>query len=448
MSPVDPARPAESAAADAAARVRAQYERFPYPPRNPDDERVRIIGTWLDNLDILNHHCFRGERRFDRGFRALVAGGGTGDGSIFLAHQLRDTDAEVVHLDVSAAAIDVARRRAAVNGYDRRIRFVHASLLDLPKLGLGTFDYVNCIGVLHHLADPDAGLVALLSALADDGALAILVYGLYGRTGVYQMQSLLRLLNAGIDDEAAQIANARAALAALPASNWFRRGEELHGDHVAGGDAGLYDLLLHPQDRAYTVPELYAWLADRHGLHLQFSALQRGRLSYSPEDCLPTASPALRDRLAALPERDRQALAELAAGDLIHHSFYATRRAGTKAPYGDPAFIPLFPDELHRPGGADFVRLIDHHRGQPLRLTHNLARLNRVMDPGRYVRSIFAHMDGKRSFAAIFDRVRAEPAFRDAPPDDGALFADFAPWYEALESIERLVLRRLLEASR
>jgi len=44
--------------------------------------------------------------------------------------------------------------------------------------------------------------------------------------------------------------------------------------------------------------------------------------------------------------------------------------------------------------------------------------------------------------------VRSEPAFRDAPPGDAALFADFAPWYEALESIERLVLRRLPESSR
>jgi 2-polyprenyl-3-methyl-5-hydroxy-6-metoxy-1,4-benzoquinol methylase len=433
---------------DPAARVRAQYERFPYPPRDPEEERVRIIGTWLDNLDILNHHCFRGAKRFDRGFRALVAGGGTGDGSIFLAHQLRDTDAEVVHLDVSGAAIDVARRRAAINGYDRRIRFVQASLLDLPRLGLGTFDYVNCIGVLHHLADPDAGLRALLAVLADDGAMALLVYGLYGRTGVYQMQALLRLVNAGIADETEQIAHARAVLAALPASNWFRRGEELHGDHVAGGDAGLYDLLLHPQDRAYTVPELYAWLTDRHGLHLQFSALQRGRLPYAPENVLSPAPPALLARLAHLPERDRQAVAELAAGDLIHHAFYATRRAGTKAPYGDAGYVPLFPDELHRPSGADFVRLIDHHRGQPLRLTHNLARLNRVMEPGRYVRSIFTHLDGRRSFGAIFERVRAEPAFRDAAPDDAALFADFAPWYEALESIERLVLRRADEVPR
>jgi len=140
--------------------------------------------------------------------------------------------------------------------------------------------------------------------------MAILVYGLYGRTGVYQLQALLRVLNAGVADEAEQIANARAVLAALPASNWFKRGEGLHGDHMAGGDAGLFDLLLHPQDRASTVPDLYAWLVDRHGPHLQFSDLQRGRPPYAPETYLAQATPALKERLAALPERERQAIAE------------------------------------------------------------------------------------------------------------------------------------------
>ena len=102
-------------------------------------------------------------------------------------------------------------------------------------------------------------------------------------------------------------------------------------------------------------------------------------------------------------------------------------------------------DSREARAGANQGQPLDqvHHHGQPLRLTHNLARLNRVMEPGRYVRSIFAHMDGQRSFGSIFDLVRAEPAFRDAPPDDAALFADFAPWYEALEAIERLVLRRV-----
>jgi hypothetical protein len=38
---------------------------------------------------------------------------------------------------------------------------------------------------------------------------------------------------------------------------------ELYGDNAT--DAGVYDSLLHSQDRAYTVPQLYEWLADGHG---------------------------------------------------------------------------------------------------------------------------------------------------------------------------------------
>ncbi len=41
----------------------------------------------------------------------------------------------------------------------------------------------------------------------------------------------------------------------LPTTNLFRRNPYLN-DHVTGGDAGLYDLLLHSCDRAFTVPQI------------------------------------------------------------------------------------------------------------------------------------------------------------------------------------------------
>lgn len=258
-------------------RVKSQYEELPFPARDPADERKRLIGTWLDDLGLLNHHCFGGRRRFDSSFRVLVAGGGTGDGTIFLAEQLRGTGARIVHLDFSAASIDIARRRAAMRGLTH-IEWVQDSLLALPRLGLGTFDYINCVGVLHHLSDPERGLDVLLQSLASDGAMAILVYGLYGRTGVYQLQEALRLLGCPAMSRQQQLTIAKAVLAALPRTNWFLRGEDLIGDHRTGADAGIYDLLLHSQDRAYTVPQLYEWFEDRCGLHLRFSDVHRGRL--------------------------------------------------------------------------------------------------------------------------------------------------------------------------
>jgi len=416
-------------------RVRQQYERFPYPARNPADERTRLISTWLDDLRMVNHHCFRGERSFDDGFRVLVAGGGTGDGTVFLAEQLRGRRAEVVHLDISRAAVDIARERVRLRGLDN-VRFVEASLLDAPRLGLGAFEYINCSGVLHHLPDPPSGLEALLQVLAPRGALGLLLYAQYGRTGVYQMQSLLRLLCQAEGDDSRKIELARQVLAALPRTNWFVRGEDLHQDHRTGGDAGLYDLLLHPQDRAYTVPEIYEWFADRCGLTVTWSDWQRGRLPYQLETYFGATTP-LRERVASLDARSQCASAELISGAIITHSFYATRASDTVAPYADAKMVPMIANDTAT--GTDIAAVIDAHGNQPFILKHAQSGLARTLDPGRYVRSIFAALDGQRSFREIFDETRRAPG---SSADDATLFAQFEPWYRALESIDRLLLRR------
>lgn len=421
-----------------------QYEKYPYPARDPQEERSRLIGTWLDDLRMVNHHCFRGARAFDGGFRVLVTGGGTGDGTIFLAEQLRQVGGQVVHLDFSGAAIEVAKARARVRGLTN-IEWVEASLLAVPSLGLGTFDLINCVGVLHHLKEPERGMDALLNVLAPDGAMIVLVYAQYGRTGVYQLQELLRRINRNAADDITRIAHARALLAVLPRTNWFKRGEDLHRDHVAGGDAGLYDLLLHPQDRAYTVPQLHAWIEDRCGLRVKFSDWHRGRLPYQVDTYLERAGVELRATVQALSAREQQAVAELIAGDLITHSFYATRDPDAAVQYGDADYVPVFANEAVT--GEDFVRLIEAHSNQPFALRHAQSGLLRVVDPGRHVKAIFRHVDGERTFREIFERVRLDPAFLDSAlrqvaPTDEVLFGEFRPWYEALESIERLLLRR------
>ena len=49
----------------------------------------------------------------------------------------------------------------------------------------------------------------------------------------------------GEADKARMVANARAVLAALPNSNWFKRAEaDLYLDHENLGDSGVFDLLL------------------------------------------------------------------------------------------------------------------------------------------------------------------------------------------------------------
>ena len=320
------------------ARVKRQYELYPYPPRNPAEEATRPARTRLDQLDQLNHYCFEGKRDFRHGFRVLVAGGGTGDSTIFLAQQLADTDARIVHLDLSEPAIDIARRRARQHGLAERISWVCASLLDLPNSGLGPFDYINCTGVLHHLDDPAAGLAALVSVLEDDGALGLLLYACYGRVGIYQMQDLMGLINHDEQRPQVMIDNTKQMLACLPPTNWLKRSPGMLDKAIDPDDAETYDLYLHAKDQAFTVLQLYR-LLDGCNLHL-VEFCREMRALYDPRFVL--RSPGLSRQVQKLPLRYQQAVAEIFWGNIDNHVFWASPRTATVASPRDPDNVPIF----------------------------------------------------------------------------------------------------------
>ena len=110
--------------------VRDQYEAYPYPARDPADEANRLITGSPSHILEIEHFIFAGGRAGN--LRALVAGGGTGDGTIMLAQQLADRGAgTVTYLDMSAASLAIARARAKARGL-KNITFHQGSLLDLP----------------------------------------------------------------------------------------------------------------------------------------------------------------------------------------------------------------------------------------------------------------------------------------------------------------------------
>lgn len=296
--------------------VRLQYETYPYPERDPADEASRLIEGSPSHPVEIDHFLFGGRRDWSLPFRALVAGGGTGDGLIMLAAKLAEIGcpAEITYLDVSTASRAVAEARAQARGL-AAIRFVTGDLMGAAEHG--PFDYIDCCGVLHHLPDPDAGFRALAEALAPDGGMGLMVYAPYGRTGVYPLQAAFaRLLAEDAPED--QVRLARGALGALPATNWFTR-NKLLGDH-RDSDAGLYDLLLHGRDRPYTVDELDGAL-ERAGL-APVSFLEPGR--YDPLRYLPP-DPEIAERVEALTRTGKAALAEQLAGNMKTHIVYAGR---------------------------------------------------------------------------------------------------------------------------
>jgi SAM-dependent methyltransferase len=343
-----------------------------------------------------------------------------------LAQQLSDmgAPAELTYLDLSTAARKIAEARAKARGL-ANIRFLTGSLLDVATLAPGPYDYVDCCGVLHHLADPAAGLAALAGQLTGDGGMGLMLYGRLGRTGVYETQAALRALAPESLPLAQRIATARRLLKVLPATNWLRRNPFM-ADHLDGSDAGLYDLLLHARDRAYDVAELAALVA---GAGLAISAFI-APARYDPASYV--GDPAIRRELQEASPIERAQMAEWLAGNMRKHVCYVVPRSRTGSAVAEPkspAAVPLFRQgdhgrwvEMARKGGGVAADL------DGVKLQLPLPRL---------AAAILARVDGKRSLAAIHaDLASANPALHW-----DAFKVEFDQLYGALNGINELLLR-------
>jgi SAM-dependent methyltransferase len=404
------------------ARLAAQYEAYPYPQRDPRDEAKRLIVGSPGLLTEVDHWVFGAARSKSQPLRVLVAGGGTGDATIMLAQHLARAGrpGTVTWLDRSAAARRIAQARAAARGLTN-IVWETASLLDLPDSGLGPFDYIDCCGVLHHLPDPAAGLRALTSVLAPGGGIGLMLYAPHGRTGVYMVQDALRLLAPPDQPPAARLDVARRVVRQLPETGWLRQNRFLD-DHVNGGDAGLYDLLLNPRDRSFTVPQVAALVA---GAGLAVTCWMEP-LRYDP--AVWVADPRLRTRFAALDPVAQAAVAEALCGNINAHIVYCTRadavpaRPDPMAPHAVPVAREMPMTELAKHVAPDgtFAMWFDGLRA--------------VIPLSPMAPAILPLIDGSRSVAgiaaALADRGVSPAAFEKAWRDT----------YVPLERANRLLL--------
>ena len=401
-------------------RLAEQYETYPYPARDPADEARRLVIGSPSHLREIDHWVFAAARPASRPLRALIAGGGTGDGAIMLAQQLATAGrpGRVTYLDRSGAAMRVARARADARGLT--LDWLDASITDLPA-GLEPFDYIDCCGVLHHLPDPAAGLAALTAVLAPGGGMGLMLYAPHGRTGVYMLQDALRLLAPATEPPPARLDTARRVMRHLPASAWLRQ-NTLFADHITGGDAGLYDLLLNPRDRAFAIPDLYALL---DGAGLQPTCLMEP-MRYDPAIYLP--DPRLRARIAVLDPRARAALAEALCGNMSTHVVYCVRDPArlpdASAPDAIPTMREMPGEELARairPDGTlnflfDGLRI-------PVPLPPLAGAILRLADGRRTVADIAAALPGRvapdafaRAWRTTYDTLSALNRVLLAPP--------------------------------
>jgi len=302
---------------DVAEEVRDFYDRYPYPPPVEDLEKYRRL--WQDKQRRrADYHLFWPNRPYREDQSILIAGCGTSQAA---KHALRWPAAQVTGIDCSTTSVRCTEELK--QKYNLNNLQVHQFAIErVSDLGM-SFDQIVCTGVLHHLADPDAGLSALRSVLKPDGAMHLMVYAPYGRAGIYMLQEFCRRI--GIHATDPEIHDLIGALSALPPGHpletLLRQAPDFRHE------AALADALLHPQDRAYSVPQLFDFI-EKAGLTFGRWARQAPYTLH----CGVIAKIPQATRMARLSQADQYAAIELFRGTMARHTVVAYRNDSASGP--------------------------------------------------------------------------------------------------------------------
>ena len=294
--------------------VSAFYDRFPFPG-DPLQDGPPPGYNW--------RWCYRSVLASVHGVipsgqeqpRILDAGCGTGVSTDYLCHL--NPGADVVGVDISDGALAVARERLERSGARQEVRSLRQQQRSLLDLGdEAPFDYINSVGVLHHLREPEAGLSSLAGLLASEGLLHLFLYADAGRWEIHRTQKALTLLQAGTGQDGLRLG--RNLFETLPESNRLRCHHERRWAVDCAPDANFADMYLHPQETSYDLERLFSFI-ETAGLH--FAGFSNPEV-WDPARLLDGE---LLERAQALPAFQQWSLIEQLDPDISHFEFFLSK---------------------------------------------------------------------------------------------------------------------------
>ena len=299
--------------------VSRQYERWRYPQPIQDlDALPQGIWHWFDPSRF--HRIFWPDREYKPDLDILIAGCGTNQAAVF-AH--RNPGAKVVGVDISQPSLDHQRYLKDKHGlFNLELHLL--PIEELPTLGLD-FDLIVSTGVLHHMAEPQAGMNALAQCLRQDGAIGLTLYAKYGRIGVEMLQSVFR--DMGLRQDQASVEIVKKTISLLPPGHPLQSYLRIEGAELRY-DGAVVDTFLHGRDRSYTVDDCID-LVTSAGLVFQGWFLNA---PYYHHDLLEPANE-FAPAVNALPERELWSVMERVHQFSGCHFFMACRPDRPKESY-------------------------------------------------------------------------------------------------------------------
>lgn len=223
--------------------VQLHYEQYVYPDF-PRLSSVRGCDTYALNGQAL-WAFFNGEPLDPKTGRILLAGSGS-----FSPYPtaVANPETPIIALDLSKANLDRARQHTRWHLHFN-VDFIEGDLLKATdRFGETSFHFIDCYGVIHHIADAVAACQTLHALLKPRAFARIMVYSRGARRSIESVRHAMKLLK--IKD----VSQIKALYRRAKADSRFRAC--LDSTSEAAFDAGLADLFLHPYTRTYTVDEL------------------------------------------------------------------------------------------------------------------------------------------------------------------------------------------------
>jgi SAM-dependent methyltransferase len=225
--------------------VMQQYDENPYP-RWTINPCKAVAGD-------MKRHARIGSSEAPQSHDILIAGCGTGKHPFWIAQYF--PHARILAIDLSRANLAYARRRTREEGL-RNIEYAQADILRLGGIGR-TFDRIDAVGVLHHLADPKAGWRVLLSLLAPNGIMRVGLYSEAARRDVVQARALIT--ERGYRPTIEDIRALRQKI--IRDQRW----EMVLNSNDFYSASGCRDLLFNVMEHRFTIQKIASFLKE-HGL--------------------------------------------------------------------------------------------------------------------------------------------------------------------------------------
>ena len=318
------------------------YNTYPFPP-DPLSDLEPPGYNWRWSWTAAYSFC-TGMKPTTQDIRILDAGCGTGSGTDYLIHL--NPEAAVTAIDLSEKALEVAKERCQRSGviakHAKPVQFFNLKLEEATQLE-GEFDFINCVGVLHHLPEPEKGIQALAQKLKPGGILHIFVYAELGRWEISLMQKAIALLQGNKrGDYRDGVKVGRNIFANLPESNRLLQQEKKLWSLENHRDESFADMYVHPQEIDYNVETLFDLIAASGLDFVGFSNPKYWQL-----DRLVGKSEDLMSRSKDLSDRALYRLIELLDPSLTHYEFFLSKPPLSKQDWSDDGVLNQAIPECH-----------------------------------------------------------------------------------------------------